>query len=53
VFDLFREMATLLRVDKTGLGVEILMEYGSNGWSGRARIQVLPAICIEDTLLRS
>ncbi|MBB2943514.1 hypothetical protein FB565_003227 [Actinoplanes lutulentus] len=53
VFDLFREMATLLTVAKTGLGAELIIESGSNGWSGRARIQVSPAVSIEDTLLRS
>ncbi|MBL7259327.1 hypothetical protein [Paractinoplanes lichenicola] len=53
VFDMFREMATLLTVAKTGLGAEVILESGSSGWSGRARIQILPAVFIEDTLLRS
>ncbi|WP_250030262.1 hypothetical protein [Paractinoplanes maris] len=53
VCDLFREMATLLTVAGTGPGAEVIVEYGSDGWSGRARIQVLPAVVIEDTLLRS
>jgi hypothetical protein len=53
VSDLFREMATLLTVAGTGSVGEVIIEYGSNGMSGRARIQVLPAVLIEDTLLRS
>lgn len=53
VSDLFREMATLLTVTGTGSVGEVLIEYGSNGWSGRARVQVLPAVLIEDRLLRS
>lgn len=51
--DLFREMATLLTVTGTGSVGEVVIEYGSDGWSGRARIQVLPAVLIEDTVLRS
>jgi hypothetical protein len=53
VFDLFRELATLLTVVRKEVGAELIIEYGSNGWSGRARIQVLPAVFVEDTLLRS
>ncbi|WIM99879.1 hypothetical protein ACTOB_003546 [Actinoplanes oblitus] len=53
VTDLFREMATLLTVVRTGSAAEVIIEYGSNHWSGRARIQVLPAVLIKDTLLRS
>ncbi|MGK5682694.1 hypothetical protein [Actinoplanes sp. URMC 104] len=53
VADLFREMATLLTVAATGSGAEIVLEYGSLGWSGRARIEVLPAVRVEDTVLRS
>src|SRR5512142_2720344 len=53
VFDLFREMATLLTVAGTGSVAEVIIEYGSNGWSGRARIQVLPEVLIKDTLVRS
>jgi hypothetical protein len=53
VSDLFREMATLLTVIESGPATEVIIEYGSDGWSGRARIQVLPAVLIEDKLLRS
>lgn len=53
VSDLFREMATLLTVTETGSVREVVIEYGSDGWSGRARIQVFPAVLIEDTVLRS
>ena len=53
VSDLFREMATLLTVTGTGSVGEVVIEYGSDGWSGRSRIQVLPAVLIEDTVLRS
>lgn len=53
VSDLFRETATLLTVAGTGSIAEIFIEYGAGGCSGRARIQVLPAVVIEDALLRS
>jgi hypothetical protein len=53
VADLFREMATRLTVARTGSAREVIIEYGSAGWSGRARIEVLPAVFVEDTLLRT
>lgn len=53
VCDLFREMATLLTVAGTESATEVLIEYGSDGWFGRARVQVLPVVLIEDKLLRS
>lgn len=53
VCDLFREMAARLTVVGTGSAGEIIVEYGSSGWSGRARVQVLPEVRIEDEVLRS
>jgi hypothetical protein len=53
VCDLFREMATRLTVVGTGSKGEVIVEYGSTEWSGRARIQVLPDVVIEDSVLRS
>ena len=53
VSNLFRELATLLTVTGTGSVVEVIIEYGSNGWTGRSRIQVRPEIVIEDKLVRS
>jgi len=53
VSDLYREMATRLTVIGAGSTVEIMIEYGSEGWCGRARVQVLPEVLIEDTILRS
>ena len=53
VSDLYRETATLLAVVGTGSAGEVIIEYGSSGWSGRARIQVLPNVLIEDTVLRA
>jgi len=53
VSDLYREMATLLTVVGTGSAGEVIIEYGSSGWSGRARIQVLPDVLIKDTVLRA
>jgi hypothetical protein len=53
VCDLFREMATRLTVVGTGSVGEVILEYGSSGWSGRARVHVLPQVQIEDGVLRS
>ncbi|MBU2664198.1 hypothetical protein KOI35_11915 [Actinoplanes bogorensis] len=53
VADLFREMATLLTVARTGLGAEVILEYGSDGWLGRARVRVRPTVLIDDQVLRS
>ena len=52
VCDLYREMATLLTVVGTGSAGEVIIEYGSDDWFGRARVQVLPEVLIEDTVLR-
>ncbi|GAB2577453.1 hypothetical protein Aab01nite_11670 [Paractinoplanes abujensis] len=51
--DLFRETATKLTVTATGSTGEVIVDYGSTGWSGWARVRVLPTVEIEDTLLRS
>lgn len=53
VCDLFRETATRLTVVGTGSAGEVIVEYGSSGWSGRTRVKVLPEVRIEDGVLRS
>jgi hypothetical protein len=53
VSDLYREMATLLTVARTGSAREVIIEYGSGDWFGRARVQVRPEVLIKDTVLRS
>ena len=53
VLDLFRELATRLTVVSTGSAREVVVEYGSADWSGRARVQVLPEVRVEDNVLRS
>ncbi|NYI47029.1 hypothetical protein BJ993_004109 [Nocardioides aromaticivorans] len=53
VSDLFREMATLLTVLRQDAVREVVVEYGSTGWAGRTRVQVLPEVRIHDEVLRS
>lgn len=53
VTDLYRDLATLLTVVRTGAAREIIIEYGSTGWSGHTRIQLLPHVLVEDKVLRS
>lgn len=53
VADLFRELVVQLTVLGTGSAGEVIIEYGSEGWAGRTRVQVLPDVRIEDTVLRS
>jgi hypothetical protein len=53
VTDLYRDLATLLTVVRTGAAREIIIEYGSTGWSGHTRIQLRPHVLVEDKVLRS
>lgn len=53
VVDLFRELATLLTVVTTDSATEVIVEYGSTGYAGRARVQVRPQVQIEDSVLQS
>lgn len=53
VADLYREMVVQLTAVGTGSAGEVIIDYGSDGWVGRTRVQVLPEVCIEDTVLRS
>jgi len=53
VTDLYRDLATLLTVVRTGAARELVIEYGSSGWSGHTRIQLVPHVLVEDKVLRS
>ena len=44
VSGLFRETATLLTVTGTGSAAGVVIEYGSDGRIGRARVQVFPRL---------
>lgn len=53
VCDLFREMATRLTVIALGSAGEVAIDYGSSGWSGHARVRVLPHVLMKDAVLRT
>jgi hypothetical protein len=52
VLDLYRELSTRLLVDRHGGRTSLVVEYGAPEAIGRTRIQVIPAVVVEDTLLR-
>ena len=53
VVDLYRERATLLSIERVGESTALVVEYRAANAVGRARIEVTPAVMIEDKFLRT